>query len=168
MVTNRDHAVLLVVLERGSAWPDCVEECRLRGAHPVFMVQERDESAAELAERACASLRRLAANGSRLHGAAIASGNAAEDDSAVSRCTIAQTIAVAMREAADSGKRLWLVAPENACQRIRDQLLGLAGDLTTQIGDPELTVSVKLHAMPRPVRRAGDRNPMRLRKRRTA
>jgi hypothetical protein len=154
MVTNRDHKVLLVVLERGSVWPDCVEECRLRGAYPVVMVQSEIESPSELAERACARLKRLAASGTRLYGGAIATGDAAEDDFAVSRCTMAQTIAVSMHQAAESGKRLWLVAPEHACPRIRDQLLALAGDLTSQVTDSELTVSVQFRATTPPARRA--------------
>ncbi len=140
------NKVLLVVLERGSVWPQCVEPCRLRTSETVVVAQGDGETPSELAARACRRLARIQATGREVEGGAIAAGAATDADLASSRCAISQAILRGMREAEDSGKRLWLVAPERAPHGTRHELLALAGELTSEFVDPELSVSVKFES----------------------
>jgi hypothetical protein len=139
---SESQKVLLVVLERGGAWPSCVEECRLRTTETVVLAQGERESPSELATRACRRLARLSETGKGVEGAAIATGDANDHDLAASRCTISQAILRGMREATDSGKQLWLVASERASRGKQHDLLALAGELTSEFVDPELSISV--------------------------
>jgi hypothetical protein len=143
MSEQRNDKVLLVVLERGGVWPACVEQCRLRTSETVVLAQGDGETASELAQRACRRLAVLKQTGRGVDGAAIAAGNTSDEDLVASRCAISQAILRGMREAADSDKRLWLVAPERATRGTRQELLVLAGELTSQFLDPELSISVK-------------------------
>ena len=143
------NKVLLVVLERGSAWPACVQECRLRSAETVVLAQGESETPAELARRACRRLAVLRQAGRGVDEAAIAAGDTPAEDLVASRCAISQAIVRGMREAADSDKRLWLVAPERATHRTRRELLALAGELTREFVDPELCISVKFDGVAR-------------------
>ena len=143
------NKVLLVVLERGSAWPACVEACRLRSSETVVLAQGESETPAELARRACRRLAVLQRAGRGVDEAAIAAGDTPAEDLVASRCAISQAILRGMREAADSDKRLWLVAPERATHRTRRELLGLAGELTREFVDPDLCISVKFDGVAR-------------------
>jgi hypothetical protein len=143
MSESQKAKVLLVVLERGSAWPACVEHCRLRTSETVVLAQADGESPTELAQRACRRLAVLQEAGCGVEEAAIAAGDRPDEDLGASRCAISQAILRGMREAVDSGKRLWLVAPERATQGTRRELLTLAGELTREFLDPELSISVK-------------------------
>ena len=143
MSEQQRDKVLLVVLERGSVWPACVEQCRLRTSETVVLAQGDGETASQLAQRACRRLAVLRQTGRGVDGAAIAAGNTTDEDLVASRCAISQAILRGLREAADSDKRLWLVAPKRATHGTRQELLALAGELTSQFLDPELSISVK-------------------------
>ncbi len=143
MSESHKNKVLLVVLERGSAWPACVEQCRLRSSETVVLAQGECETPSELARRACRRLVRLQQTGRGVDEAAIAAADTPTEDLGASRCAISQAILRGMREAVDSDKRLWLVAPERATHRTREELLSLAGELTREFFDPELSISVK-------------------------
>jgi hypothetical protein len=143
MSEPRKDKVLLVVLERGGVWPACVEQCRLRTSETVVLAQGDGETPSQLAQRACRRLAVLRQTGRGVEGAAIAAGATTDEDLVASRCAISQAILRGMREAADSGKRLWLVAPERATHGTRQELLALAGELTSEFLDPELSISVK-------------------------
>ena len=137
------NKVLLVVLERGGAWPACVEQCRLRSSETVVLAQGECETPSELAQRACRRLALLQRTGRGVDEAAIAAADMPAEDLVASRCAISQAILRGMCEAADSDKRLWLVAPERATHRTRQELLSLAGELTREFFDPGLSISVK-------------------------
>jgi len=143
MSEQREGKVLLVVLERGGVWPACVEQCRLRTSETVVLAQGDGETPSQLARRACRRLAVLRQSGRGVDGAAIAAGDTTDQDLVASRCAISQAILRGMREATDSGKRLWLVAPERANHGTRQELLALAGELTSEFLDPELSISVK-------------------------
>jgi hypothetical protein len=143
MSEQRKGKVLLVVLERGGVWPECVEQCRLRTSETVVLAQGDSETPSQLARRACRRLAALRETGRGVEGAAIAAGDTTDQALVASRCSISQAILRGMREATDSGKRLWLVAPERANHGTRQELLALAGELTSEFLDPELTISVK-------------------------
>ena len=158
---SESKKVLLVVLERGGAWPACVEECRLRTSETVVLAQGDGETPSELAERACRRLARLSESGKGVEGAAIATGDASDPNQAASRCTISQAILRGMREATDSGKRLWLVASERSSRGKQHDLLALAGELTSEFVDPELSISVTFGGAQSAPAKAGIRQPRR-------
>lgn len=168
MKSDQPGEVLLVVLERGAAWPACVEDCRLRTgtADTVVLAQSEDESPCELAQRACKRLASLLASGRGLQTAAIAAGDATDLDVLASRCAISQAVLRGMRQATDAGKQLWLVAPQRASHGTRHQLMALAGTLTSGHGDPELSISVQFPAGDKPMQPSKTEKLVPLRRRR--
>jgi hypothetical protein len=159
--------VLLVVLERGGCWPECIEECRWRDASTVVLAQGEDETPSELAQRACRRLARLMASGRGLRGAAIATNRELDDDVNASRCAISQAVIQGMRQATDTEKKLWLVAPEQAPQQTRHELMGLAGTLTSGLTGPDLSISVKFPGSDLPAPRSDLEQLVPLRRSRT-
>ncbi len=107
----------------------------------AVVVQQDDETPAELALRATRRTTRLIRNGTALEAGVIIVGDESGDDMFLSRCQIARVMIRAMRGAI--APRLIFIAPSSISDEARHELFSIAGTLATQLHGTSIEVSVR-------------------------
>ena len=105
------------------------------------VVQQNDETPAELALRATRRAMRLIRTGAPLEAGVIIASDAINDEVFLCRCQIARAMIRAMQGA--TAPRLIFVAPSTISDEGRHELFSIAGTLSTQLHGTPIEVSVR-------------------------
>jgi hypothetical protein len=140
---NSSNYVLFAVMERGSSWPSCIQQCRRLTHDSVVIAQHADETPVELLERVRKKLRALTSEGRRVSTAVLATAEAPPADLVACRDQIAQALLQATDDAEGLEAKLCLVGSASMRATVRHDIMALAGKLVNQSRRQVPTIDVK-------------------------
>lgn len=137
-----DAGACLTVVESGAEQSSGTTYDGVIGAcERATVVQQNDETPAELALRATRRAMLLVRAGERLEAGVIVASDAINDEVFLCRCQIARAMIRAMSGAL--APRLIFVAPSTISEAGRHELFSIAGTLSTQLHGTPIVVSVR-------------------------
>ncbi len=131
----------VVVMETGSAWPAWIEQS-LRAANTRVIVQQEEETPADLADRVIDRVESLTVRGFKIAVAVLACGERADDSASDARRQIARSLLSAFAAAGEPGRVLF-TASQRSSGAMRSTLSGLATDLQAEWESTGSTLSVR-------------------------
>ena len=140
---NSSNYVLFAVMERGSSWPSCIQQCRRLTHDSVVIAQHADETPPELLERVTRKLRALAAEGRQVSTAVVATAEVPSVELVATRDQIAQALLQATDTVGGQESKLCLVGSASMRANVRHEIMALAGKLISQSRNRVPTIDVK-------------------------
>jgi hypothetical protein len=140
---NNSQRMLIAVMERGSAWPTCVQHCRRFTPDSAVIVQDAGESPAQLADRVHRRVRALTAEGRLVTTGVIAAADVTGQQYTSARVKIALVLLQSMRRDDIQEGKLCLVGPEQMGPAARQQLMALTGMLLSELSGPPPVIDVR-------------------------
>jgi hypothetical protein len=142
LLHNRtDGGACLTVVEFGAEQTCDTRDGVTNASARAMVVQQVDETPAELALRATRRAIRLTRSGVPLEAGVIVAGDSVSDELFVCRCQTARAMIRAMRGA--RAPRLIFVAPSTISEASRHELFSIAGTLASQMQGSPIEVSVR-------------------------
>jgi hypothetical protein len=139
--TPADLGACLTIVEFGAERSSASHDGILDASARAMVVQQADETPAELALRATRRAARLVQAGAALEAGVIVASDVVSDEVFLGRCQIARAMIRAMRGA--TTPRLIFVAPSTISDEGRHELFSIAGTLATQLHGTPIEVSVR-------------------------
>jgi hypothetical protein len=145
MIQHPDNSqrILVAVMERGSAWPACVQHCRRFTPDSAVLAQDASESPAELANRVKKRVRALTAQGRLVTTGVIAAADVTGYEYTSARVKIALVLLQSMRRDDVQEGKLCLIGPEHMGSAARQQLMALTGMLLSELSGPPPVIDVR-------------------------
>jgi hypothetical protein len=140
---RNSRRILIAVMERGSAWPVCMQHCRRFTPDSAVIAQDADETPAQLAERVHKRVRELTAHGRQVSTGVIAAADVTGQDQTSARVRIALVLLQSMRGRDTEQGKLCLVGSEQMGPAARQQLMALTGMLLSELSGPPPVIDVR-------------------------